>query len=132
MPDTFAVTIAVAIISSGVWPVMLPKIMEHRTKKRIESGKQTEDERDTWFRESRIAYDRVKQECATCSKRLDDLSQRFYELLDDLDSIALQDSDSTTINKSDLRSVLRKSRNSQFLKEKQNAVDDERLDRGPD
>jgi hypothetical protein len=120
MVDPFVATIAVAVISSGVWPVVLPRIIAFRERKNIEANRQTESERDKWFRESRIAYDRVKKDCSTCSRKLDELSTRFYQLLDDLDTIAIQ-SDSDTIKKSDLRIILRNSRRSQFLKEERDA-----------
>lgn len=99
MKAEFVVAIVVAVFSSGVWQVILPKILEWKNRKAIaEEERETarnarlERERDIWLRESKNAYRRVERECEKCSNELvatrDELAatrKAVYRLLEDLE-----------------------------------------------
>jgi hypothetical protein len=85
MTPELGVAIAVAVISSGVWPILLPKLMERRHIARMKEIEDRDRDRDTWFRESKEAYNRVKDECSACEKQLDRMRNGFYGLLEDLE-----------------------------------------------
>lgn len=91
-PHEFAAAIAVAIISSGIWPVLLPRFLEWKNRKHLKEEEQRREEeelrevdRDTWFRESKYAYARVEDECKKCNQRLERYTEAFYTVLDELD-----------------------------------------------
>lgn len=88
--------IIVALISSGVSPAVVPKILAWKNRKEREEKERREREhqddlerndreRDTWFRESAKAYARVEQECKRCQTKLERYSEAFNIALEDLE-----------------------------------------------
>lgn len=102
--------IIIAVVTSGVWPVILPKIIDYKNRQRIVEQQQHEADRETWFVESKRAYNRVQRECNTCTKKLEALNKRFYSLLDALDDLASRPPEEGPITSTELRMVIRKAR----------------------
>lgn len=102
--------VIIAVVTSGIWPVILPKIIDYKNRRRIEEQQRHETDRDTWFVESKRAYNRVQRECNSCTKKLDALNRRFYSLLDALDDLASRPAEEGPITSAELRTVTRKAR----------------------
>jgi hypothetical protein len=77
--------IVVALISSGVSPAIVPKIIAWKNRKELEDVERRDADRETWFRESKYAYQRVEQECKKCNNKLERYSTAFYMVLEDLE-----------------------------------------------
>lgn len=105
----FVITILTAIGSSAIWPALLPKIIEWKNRRQEEERERREAERETWFRESASAYRRVKRECASCAKRLEQMDERWYTLLDSLEEV-VSASEGGFLTVSEVRAVVRKAR----------------------
>lgn len=97
------------VLSSALWPVLLPKVIEWKNRRQEQEKKRREDERETWFRESAKAYNRVQKECSQCNKKLQALEGRWYVLIEGLDDMC-SSSEHGVVTVSDIRALTRKAR----------------------
>ena len=90
MTKDFLGAIAIALITSGVWPVVVPKLLERKNRKQTEVQERREHERDEWMREAQAAYERVQGECAGFRREIERLRREEIEPLK-RDNAAMKD-----------------------------------------
>jgi biopolymer transport protein ExbB/TolQ len=78
MKPEFLVPIIVAFLTSEIWRIILPKLLDWKNRKEIAEGKraqarddQREHDRDVWMTNSERAYKRVEDECDKCRRELE-------------------------------------------------------------
>lgn len=84
MTKDFVGAILIAFISSGLWPVIVPRIMERKHERRLKEVEQREHDRDEWMRESEQAYKRVSRECKSCHDQLETMRRELGVVKDAL------------------------------------------------
>lgn len=99
MKAEFVVAILVALLSSGIWQVILPKLLDWKNRKAIAAqryedarNERLQHERETWMDESKDLYASVKAKCLDCEEELKKTREELaatrravYRLLEDLE-----------------------------------------------
>jgi hypothetical protein len=81
--------------------------MEKRHLARMKEIEDRDRDRDTWFRESKESYARVKEECLDCNNQLKRMRNGFYGLLEDLEDEIIPMLASPNLDHDQLRIVMR-------------------------